>query len=90
MKNIFETLKDLENQISCLDESELISLEKAKDRILAKDLYATKNLPSFDNAALDGYAFNYADVNEALEIKGTIFTGDKIFIQLLKMNAIKL
>ncbi|EOI5107495.1 hypothetical protein ACMTF6_001946, partial [Campylobacter jejuni] len=24
MKNIFETLKDLEDQISCLDESELI------------------------------------------------------------------
>ncbi|EAC1251898.1 molybdopterin molybdenumtransferase MoeA, partial [Campylobacter jejuni] len=45
MKNIFKTLKDLEDQISCLDESELISLEKAKDRILAKDLYARKNLP---------------------------------------------
>ena len=55
MKNIFETLKDLEDQISYLDESELINLEKAKDRILAKDLYARKNLPSFDNAALDGY-----------------------------------
>ncbi|HDZ4937843.1 TPA: molybdopterin molybdotransferase MoeA [Campylobacter jejuni] len=77
MKNIFETLKDLEKQISCLNESELISLEEAKDRFLAKDLYATKNLPSFDNAALDGYAFNYTDINEALEIKGTIFTGDK-------------
>lgn len=89
MKNIFETLKDLENQISCLDESELISLEKAKDRILAKDLYARKNLPSFDNAALDGYAFNYTDINEALEIKGLFLQEIKIFIQLLRMNAIK-
>ncbi|HED4594125.1 TPA: molybdopterin molybdotransferase MoeA [Campylobacter jejuni] len=90
MKNIFETLKDLEDQISCLDESELISLEKAKDRILAKDLYARKNLPSFDNAALDGYAFNYADINEALEIKGTIFAGDKNFYTVAKNECYKI
>ncbi len=90
MKNIFETLKDLENQISCLDESELISLEKAKDRILAKDLYARKNLPSFDNAALDGYAFNYTDINEALEIKGTIFAGDKNFYTVAKNECYKI
>ncbi|ELN6926202.1 molybdopterin molybdotransferase MoeA, partial [Campylobacter jejuni] len=90
MKNIFKTLKDLENQISCLDESELISLEKAKDRILAKDLYARKNLPSFDNAALDGYAFNYTDINEALEIKGTIFAGDKNFYTVAKNECYKI
>ncbi|RQD68042.1 molybdopterin molybdenumtransferase MoeA [Campylobacter hepaticus] len=77
MKNIFETLKDLNNQISSLNESELISLEQAKNRILAKDLYAKKNLPSFDNAALDGYAFNYAHLNHPLTIKGVILAGDK-------------
>lgn len=77
MKNIFETLKDLEKQISSLNEFELVSLENANGRVLARDFYARKNLPSFDNAALDGYAFNYADKNEALSIKGTIFAGDK-------------
>lgn len=90
MKNIFETLKDLENQIPCLNESELISLEEAKNRILAKDLYATKNLPSFDNAALDGYAFNYADINENLEIKGVIFAGDKEFYTIGKNECYKI
>lgn len=90
MKNIFETLKDLENQIPCLNENELISLEEAKNRILAKDLYATKNLPSFDNAALDGYAFNYADIKENLEIKGVIFAGDKEFYTIGKNECYKI
>ncbi|TEY01588.1 molybdopterin molybdotransferase MoeA [Campylobacter sp. US33a] len=90
MKNIFQTLKDLENQISSLKEYELISLEKAKGRILAKDLYARKNLPSFDNAALDGYAFNYEDLNEALKIKGTIFAGDKNTYEINKNECFKI
>ncbi|WP_348518188.1 molybdopterin molybdotransferase MoeA [Campylobacter sp. CCS1377] len=90
MKNIFQTLKDLESQISSFEEYELISLEKAKGRILAKDLYARKNLPSFDNAALDGYAFNYEDLNEALKIKGTIFAGDKNTYEINKNECFKI
>ncbi len=76
MKDIFETLADLEQQIKALDAFELVSLECAKGRFLYEDLRARKDLPSFDNVALDGYAFNYADLNEALSIKGTIFAGD--------------
>ncbi|MBM0637038.1 molybdopterin molybdotransferase MoeA [Campylobacter sp. VicNov18] len=90
MKNIFQTLKDLENQISSLNESEFITLEEAKDRVLIKDLYAKKNLPSFDNAALDGYAFNYADLNAPLTIKGVIFAGDKKFYEIKKNECYKI
>lgn len=90
MKNIPQTLKDLENQISSLKEYELINLENAKNRILAQDLYAKKNLPSFDNAALDGYAFNYADLNEALDIKGTILAGDKNTYEINKNECFKI
>ncbi len=42
MKNIFQTLAHLQDQIKALNEFELISLEEAKDRVLAKDLYAVK------------------------------------------------
>lgn len=90
MKNIFQTLADLQNQITALNEFELISLEEAKDRVLAKDLYAVKNLPSFDNAALDGYAFNYADINQALDIKGTILAGDKNTYEIYKNECFKI
>lgn len=90
MKNIFQTLKDLEKQILPLEEIELISLEKAKNRILAQDLYTRKNLPSFDNAALDGYAFNYADLNEPLSIKGSILAGDKNTYEINKNECFKI
>ncbi|TKX30631.1 molybdopterin molybdotransferase MoeA [Campylobacter aviculae] len=90
MKNLFETLKDLENEITPLDEFEIINLENAKDRILAEDLYAQKNLPSFDNAALDGYAFNYADLKESLNIKGVIFAGDNKTYEIGKNECYKI
>ncbi|MBZ7939359.1 molybdopterin molybdotransferase MoeA [Campylobacter sp. W0014] len=90
MKNLFETLKDLEKEITPLEEIEIISLENAKNRILAKDLYAQKNLPSFDNAALDGYAFNYADLKEALSIKGVIFAGDNQTYKIGKNECYKI
>ncbi|HEH4741053.1 TPA: molybdopterin molybdotransferase MoeA [Campylobacter coli] len=90
MKNIFQTLAHLQDQITALNEFELISLEEAKDRVLAKDLYAVKNLPSFDNAALDGYAFNYANINQALDIKGTILAGDKNTYEIYKNECFKI
>lgn len=90
MKNVFETLIELEKQIKTLNEFELISLENAKGRFLYEDLRAKKDLPSFDNAALDGYAFNYEDKNEPLSIKGTIFAGDKKTYKLEKNECYKI
>ncbi len=90
MKNISQALQELEKQILPLEQNELISLEKAKNRILAHDLYARKNLPSFDNAALDGYAFNYADLNKPLSIKGSILAGDKNTYEINKNECFKI
>ncbi|MBK1992148.1 molybdopterin molybdotransferase MoeA [Campylobacter sp. 2018MI35] len=77
MKNIFQTLEILEKNIKSINEFEIISLENAKDRFLFEDIKSKKNLPSFDNAALDGYAFRFEDRFNALSVKGTILAGDK-------------
>lgn len=77
MKNIFQTLEILEKNIKSINEFEIVSLENAKDRFLFEDIKSKKNLPSFDNAALDGYAFRFEDRFNALDIKGTILAGDK-------------
>lgn len=90
MKNIFETLELLEKHITPLKESEIVSLENALGRVLACDLYAKKNLPSFDNAALDGYAFNYDDINAPLKIMGVILAGDKTPYKLEKNECFKI
>ena len=53
-----------------------ISISTALGRVLAKDTVCQKNLPSFNNSALDGYAIKYSDRGKKLRIKDTIFAGE--------------
>ena len=41
--------------------TESVSIDSAYNRVLASDLIATKNVPSFNRSPLDGYCFNYKD-----------------------------
>ena len=41
------------------------SLSTSRDYILAEDVYATEDIPPFDNSAMDGYAVIAADVSNA-------------------------
>ncbi|MBF7044400.1 molybdopterin molybdotransferase MoeA, partial [Campylobacter volucris] len=77
MKDIFATLEFLKEYIQPKAKFEKVNLTKALGRILYEDIFVLKNLPSFDNSALDGYALNYADKNSLLTIKGNILAGDK-------------
>ena len=77
IKNLFETLEFIKREIKSIAQCELVSLENALGRVLAQNLSARKDLPAFDNSALDGYAFKFSDKNEPLSVKGTIFAGDK-------------
>ncbi len=43
----------------------LVPLEKAFGRILASDLFSPRNLPGFDNSAMDGYALRAAETEQA-------------------------
>ena len=54
---------NLASTIEPLNKSEILPLSTAVGRILAKDIIANRSLPAFDNSALDGYAFAYADIN---------------------------
>ena len=58
-------------------ESQFISTMDAEQKILACDIVVKKNLPSFDNSAMDGFAFKYSDKGKQLKIVATIFAGDK-------------
>ncbi len=55
---------------------ETILLTEALGRVLASDITAKKNLPSFDNSAMDGFAFRYEDAGKTLRIAKSIFAGD--------------
>ena len=57
-------------------ESEIISITNALGRILAKEIIAKKNLPSFNNSAMDGFAFKAIDAGKRLQVVKTIFAGE--------------
>ena len=56
---------------------EIISISSAIGRVLSKDIICVKNLPSFNNSAMDGFAIKFSDAGKRLKIKRVIFAGDK-------------
>jgi molybdopterin molybdotransferase len=55
---------------------ETVTLHESLGRILAQDILSPANVPNYDNSAMDGYAFNAADLNAAsLKVIGTAFAG---------------
>lgn len=90
MKNLFDTIELIKTQIKPILAYELVSLENACGRVLACDIKAQKDLPAFNNSALDGYAFKFSDKDEALSIKGVIFAGDKKDYTIAKNECYKI
>lgn len=56
---------------------EIVPISKALGRIVSSDVICKKNLPSFNNSAMDGFAFKVDDCGKTLKIKKVIFAGDK-------------
>lgn len=61
MKSYSEALQIIKDEVTALNlQTEIISIEKSVNRILADDIYADVDLPPFDNSAMDGYAIKYS------------------------------
>jgi len=56
-----EALEILRARMEVIADLETLPLEEANGRILAEDVIAPRNIPAFDNSAVDGYAFAHAD-----------------------------
>lgn len=78
VSDVFELISNLEFP----RDTEIISIFKAFGRVSAKDIFAQRDLPLFDNSALDGYAFDFARRDEPLEIIGSVFAGDEPSFEL--------
>jgi molybdopterin molybdotransferase len=50
-----------------------VPLDKALNRVLAKDITAEKDLPRFDKSAVDGYALRAEDTTDATHFKPVTF-----------------
>lgn len=58
--------------------SEWVSLMESLGRTVAQEIVCQKNLPSYNNAAMDGFAINYAQKAQKLRIKRRILAGDSV------------
>lgn len=88
-----EALKILREQMQTIVGNETISLNQANRRILAKDVIATRNIPAFDNSAVDGYAFSYADFEPTggfFPLTARIAAGDTGEIELPAFSAARI
>ncbi len=57
---------------------ELVNIEDSLRRILSKDIFCIKNLPSFNNSAMDGFAIKASDAGKSLKVKKVIFAGENV------------
>jgi len=83
-------LKKFLSSVNFKPKTEIVSIQKASSRVLAKDVVSKIEIPSFNKASMDGFAIKSSDTKHAtkknpvlLKIKGKIFAGDK------KKNLIK-
>ena len=74
---INKTLNLIYNEIKSLNLKKIVPINETLNEICAKDIIAIKDLPCFDNSALDGYAFNHKNAGKTLKIKGIIYAGEK-------------
>jgi molybdopterin molybdotransferase len=56
-------------RIAPVGETETVPLASARGRVIAADVLAPVDLPSFDNSAVDGYAVRHADLDAAADTR---------------------
>ena len=69
LMGVDEALGLLERRVGCIAASETAPLAAALDRILAEDLTAARNVPPYDNSAVDGYAISFDDLDPGRETR---------------------
>jgi len=66
------------------------SIPESAGQILAKDVFAFADIPSFRQSSMDGYAIIFADRNKSLQLSGTMMAGSSSSINLQKGNAVRI
>ena len=84
----------LEKRIKCIKKSQKIKLDQGLGRIVSKDIFSKLNVPSFNNTAVDGYAFKYSDINKkkktSLTLNGRITAGQDFHKKIKKGEIVRI
>lgn len=60
--NVNEAIKRMTESVKKSQGTETVSIRDALNRVLAKEVISTINVPPYANSAMDGYAFNSVDL----------------------------
>ncbi len=60
------------------DLQEIVHIENAIGRVLAEEIICIKDLPSFNNSAMDGFAIKATDAGKRLKIVKTVLAGENV------------
>ena len=55
---------------------ESVSIQNVLGRVISNDIACIKNMPSFDNSAMDGFAVKCSDAGKGLKVKKIILAGE--------------
>ncbi|MBR8462871.1 molybdopterin molybdotransferase MoeA [Campylobacter sp. faydin G-105] len=88
--HVNEVIKTIRENFTIYNVSQNVPIGSAFDRVLSSDVIAVKNLPCFDNSALDGYAVKFDDKDKPYSIIGEAFAGDKAVLSIGKNECIKI
>jgi molybdopterin molybdotransferase len=73
MISVEEAIRRILEQIHSLGKERLNILESL-GRVLGEDIIAPRNIPPWDNSAMDGYAVRWRDIQKASPKKGVVLT----------------
>ena len=65
-----------------IDRTETVSLAAASERVLAVDVVADRDLPPFNRAAMDGYAYDHDHAATSRPVCGHIQAGDPMQVDV--------
>ena len=88
-----DAIELLQSRLSPIASTIKISLEQANGKILARDISAPRNIPAFDNSAVDGYAFKcdaHSEIGGFFAITGRIAAGDSQRIEVPNTGAARI
>ncbi len=88
-----EALAILRERLDPIAASQTASLNEAAGRVLAEDIRATRDIPSTDNSAVDGYAYRSSDFDEAggyFAVTSRITAGDTSLVTLAPWTAARI
>ncbi len=92
MLTINEAIQKISSSIEFDRPIESLPFAMCVGRVLAKDILADRDLPPFHRSMMDGFAFNFSEIDwtKSITVKGEVYPGEEKTFKLEKNECIKI